>query len=186
MDEITFYQEWLALNKNEFRILAMLADKGEFIGNLSTLCRYFSLTTQSRNINQMRTSIENLHEKGFISCQISGRTYRLKAIPKEKEIRVSQRWVRALIQHEKFSEDVAWEQVLKVYLWIASNKEPIVTNEMIATALNTSVSTIGLAKNVLQHEYDAISRRKVSEKIGADTYRTIGQELQAGVILKDI
>lgn len=186
MEEITFYEEWLSLDKNEFRILAMLADRGEYIGNLSDICRYFSLTPQTRNRNELRTSIENLVTKGFISCAIRGRTYHLKAIPKAKEIKVSKSWVRSLALHEKFSEDVAWEQVLKVYLWIVINKEPVVTNEMIAKALNISVSTIGLAKNVLQHEYEAIIRRKVSEKIGEDTFRTIGQELEAGVILKDI
>ena len=47
-DKITFYAEWLPLDKKEFRILAMLADTGVFIGNLSDICRYFNLTTTTR------------------------------------------------------------------------------------------------------------------------------------------
>ena len=81
--------------------------------------------------------------------------------------------------HDYSSEDVAWEQVLKVYLWIAGNTEPVVTNQMIAADLGTSISTIGYAKNVLQREYEAITRRKVSDKLGDGSFRTIGQELAA-------
>ena len=50
---------------------------------------------------------------------------------------------------------------------------------MIADDLQVSVSTIGYAKNVLEYEYAAIRRRQVSEKIGDDFFRTIGQELAA-------
>jgi hypothetical protein len=35
------------------------------------------------------------------------------------------------------------------------------------------------AKNVLDREYENITRRKRSEKIGVDSFRTIGQELAA-------
>ena len=83
---MTFYREWLPLDKKEFRILAMIADKGEYKGNLSEICEYLSLNPQTRNRNQISSSIQALVEQGFVNCIKQGRTYTLKAIPKEKKI----------------------------------------------------------------------------------------------------
>lgn len=182
---ITFYREWLPLDKKEFRILAMLADKGEYRGNLTPLCDYFSLSRQQRNRNVLRTSIEQLAASGFITYTVTGRTYSIQAIPKATAITIPREWLLRLKAHDYSSEDVAWEQVLKVLLWIYDNDEPIVTNRTIAEDLQISVSTIGYAKNVLQYEYEAINRRKVSEKIGDNCFRTIGQELAASAWWKD-
>ena len=55
---------------------------------------------------------------------------------------------------------------MKVALWIQDNQLPVVTNDMIAQELDISVGTIGAAKNVLEREYQAITRKKISEKIG--------------------
>lgn len=179
MENITFFREWLPLQKSEFRILAMLADRGEFKGNLSELCDYFSLTRQTRNRDQLKSSIQKLQEQGLIECEISGRTYTLRAVPKAEKLEIPRAWMERITAHNYTSESVAWEQVLKVYLWIAGNTEPVVTNQMIAADLDTSISTIGYAKNVLQREYEAITRKKVSDKLGDGSFRTIGQELAA-------
>ena len=184
-DLITFYREWLPLDKREFRILAMLADKGEFSGNLSDLCDYFSLSRQQKNRNALRAAIEQLTTTGFITCEITGRTYHLQAIPKVTEIQIRREWFLRLKSHDYSSENVAWEQVLKTLLWVLQNKEPIVQNRMIEKDLKISISTIGCAKNVLQREYEAITRKKVSEKYGEDLFRTIGQELAASAWWKD-
>lgn len=177
--QLIFYREWLPLDKNKFRILAMLADKGQFCGNLSDLCRYFSLNSQTHTRNQLRESIRELTEQGFIESRLQGRTYTLQAVPKEEKLEILRPWFERLKAHDYHSESVAWEQVLKVYLWISANTAPVVTNDKIAAALRISVSTIGCAKNVLQREYEAITRRKVSEKVGEDFFQTIGQELTA-------
>ncbi len=186
MDErITFYREWLCLEKRQFRILAMLADKGEYSGNLSTLCDYFSLTHQQHNRNALRSAIEQLAATGFITHTATGQTHRLKAIPKATAITIPRQWLLTLKAHDYTSESVAWEQVLKVLLWICAKHEPVVTNQMIADDLQISVATIGYAKNVLENEYEAIQRKKVSVKIGEDFFKTLGQELAAGAWWKD-
>jgi hypothetical protein len=64
-------------------------------------------------------------------------------------------------------------------MWIVHNNQEVVTNEMIAKDMGVSVSTVVSAKNVLDREYENITRRKRSEKIGVDSFRTIGQELAA-------
>lgn len=177
--KITLYREWLSLDKKQFRILAMLADKGEYTGNLSTLCDYFSLTRQQHNRNTLRTAIEQLAAAGYINYTTAGRTYHITAVPKAIAITIPREWLQRLIAHDYSTEDVAWEQVLKVLLWVCDNKKPVIQNQMIADDLQVSVSTIGYAKNVLEYEYAAICRKKVSEKIGDDFFRTIGQELAA-------
>ena len=71
-------------------------------------------------------------------------------------------------------------------MWITGNKMDIVTNDMIAAGLNISASTVVSAKNVLEREYENITKRKVSEKLGENIFRTLGQELAAGAWWKEI
>ena len=91
--EIIFYREWLPLPKDQFRILLHLARFGSFSGNLSDLCRYFSLNPQTKNRNNVRNAIEALEASGMIDCTKRGRTYNLELIPKEKEIVLPCAWV---------------------------------------------------------------------------------------------
>ena len=61
---LTFFREWLPLAKSDFRILAMLAAMGQFKGNLSDLCRYFSLAPQTKN----REKLKAAYEQGLQEC----------------------------------------------------------------------------------------------------------------------
>ena len=186
METAVFYLEWLALDKSLFRILAMLADVGQFRGNLSDLCRYFSLNPQTKTRESLRNAIEELAATGFITCEHSGNTYILRAVPKANEIEIPKEWLHRLKDHDYSSESVAWEQVLKVHLWIMLHSgDPIVKNAAIAADLNISVSTIGSAKNVLQKEYEAITRSYVSKKLGEDHYQRLGQRLTASAWWKE-
>lgn len=179
MEQIVFYNEWLPLPKAEFNIMAMVAEHGgAYAGNLSDMCRYLTVTPQSRNRNQLRSAIESLTSKGFLSCETRGRTYHLKVVPRETEVKLPRFWVQSVIHHDYSSESVAFAPVLKVFLWIMQNSMDVVTNAMIAAELGISESTVCSAKNVLQYEYENIARRKVSQKWG-DGFRSLGQELAA-------
>ena len=176
---IVFYDDWLPLPKAEFNVLAMVAEQGgTYAGNLSDMCRYLSVTPQTRNREQLRSAIESLTSKGFLSCDTRGRTHHLKVIPKETEVRLPRPWVQSVIRHNYSSESVAFTQVLKVFRWITQNRMEVVTNAMIAAELGISESTVCSAKNVLQHEYENIIKKKVSQKWG-DSFRSLGQELAA-------
>lgn len=179
MEKIVFYNEWLPLPKAEFNILTMVAEQGgSYSGNYSDMCRYLSVTPQSRNIAPLRSAIESLTSKGFLSCDTRGRTHHLKVIPKETEVKIPKVWAQSVIRHDYSSENVAFAPVLKVFLWIMQNRMEVVTNAMIAAELGISESTVCSAKNVLQYEYENIARRKVAQKWG-DGFRTLGQELAA-------
>jgi len=181
MEEVIFYQEWLPLPKAEFNALTMIAAHGgTFRGNYSDMCRYLNVTPQSRNRKVLQDAIESLTSNGFITWESQGRTQILKAVPKATEISLPTLWVQSVVAHDYDSEAVAFAQVLKVFLWIAQNEYAVVTNNMIAEGLGCSVSTVVSAKNVLEREYENITKRKISEKIGEDKFRTLGQELAAG------
>ena len=49
MSNATFYPEWLGVDKNQFRILSLLAPTGEFKGNLSDMCRNLRISVQTKN-----------------------------------------------------------------------------------------------------------------------------------------
>ena len=186
MEQIIFYAEWLSLPKAEFNILTMVAEQGgTYAGNFADMCRYLNVTPQSRNREPLRSAIESLTSKGFLTCDTRGRTHRLKVIPKETEVRLPRLWVQSVIRHDYSSEKVAFAQVLKVFVWITQNRMKVVTNAMIAAELGISESTVVSAKNVLQHEYENIIKKKVSQKWG-DSFRSLGQELAASALWMDI
>lgn len=181
MEKAIFYREWLPLPKAQFNILAMLAEQGgSFSGNYSDMCRYLGVTPQNRNRQAFQAAIEALTASGYITHESRGRTQVLKVIPKATEIVLPRLWVQSVIRHDYSGESVAFAQVLKVFLWIVQNEQEIVTNGMIAEDLGVSPSTVVSAKNVLEREYENITKRKVSEKLGENIFRTLGQELAAG------
>jgi hypothetical protein len=186
MEKVTFYREWLPLPKAEFNVLTMIAEQGgTFSGNYTEMCRYLGVTPQDRNRKVLQAAIESLDSKGFITWDSRGRTQMLKVIPKATVIELPRQWVRSVINHDYSSESVAFAQVLKVFMWIVQNKEPVVTNKQIANRLNISESTVCSAKNVLQYEYENITKRKVSEKWG-DDFISLGQELAASAFWKEL
>lgn len=180
MEQITFYAEWLSLPKAEFNIMTMLAEQGgSFSGNLSDMCRYFTVTPQQKNRASLRSVIESLTSKGFITSGLNGRTYHLNLVPKEKEIKAVKPLIQSITRHDYSGEAVAAAPVIKVLLWVIRNQKPVVTNAEIAADLGISESTVCSAKNVLQKEYETLTQKKVSVKTGEDFFVTLGQELSA-------
>ena len=188
MEKGIFYLDWLPFPIAHFNILAMLAEQGgSFSGNYSDMCRYLNVTPQSRNRDALRTAIETLSSNGFIEWESRGRTHHLKLIPKGREVRLDRLWVQSVIRHDYSSESVALAPVLKVFIWVVAHcsNDGITTNKIIASSLNISESTVCAAKNVLQYEYENITKKKVSEWWG-DGFRSIGQELAANAWWTDI
>ena len=178
--DLVFYREWFPLPKGEFRILAMLADKGQFSGNLSDLCRYFFVNPQTATRNRLANQINSLEEQGYIKVKRKGRTYTLTAIPKARIIKIAREHYELIRTRTRTpdGESVAWENVLKVYLWaLENNFDNIITNQMIQDDLSLSAGVICSAKNVLDREFGAIHRQKVSKLMPDGEIHTIGQNL---------
>ena len=187
MEQAIFYREWLPLPKAEFNILAMLAEQGgSFSGNYSNMMDYFHVTQQQHNRQAIRSAIEALAAAGFITHESQGRTQTLKVVPKATEIPLPRLWVQSVIRHDYTGQSVAFAQVLKVFAWIVWNKAAVVTNDLIAADLNVSASTVVSAKNVLKREYENVRQRNVSEKLGENFFRNLGQELAANAWWNEI
>lgn len=184
MEKIVFYHEWYPLEKGQFKILCMLADKGKFRGTLTDMCRYFFVNPQTATRNRFKNSIDTLSQSGYISVQQNGNTWTLEATPrvKEEKTSISRNDYETIRQRQpsKDKESVAWEAVLKVYLWICDNNyDDVVTNAEISVDLNLSSGVICSAKNVLSKEFEAITRKLETEKIAEGKYRRKGQHLGA-------
>ena len=187
MERAIFYWEWLPLPKAEFNILAMLAEQGgSFSGNYSHMMDYFHVSQQQNNRRAIRSAVESLAAAGFITHKSQGRTQTLTVIPKDTEIPLPRAWVESVIRHDYSGQSVAFAQVLKVFAWIVANKTAVVTNDMIAASLNVSASTVVSAKNVLKREYENVRQRNVSEKLGENFFRNVGQELAANAWWNEI
>ena len=187
MERAIFYWEWLPLPKAEFNILAMLAEQGgSFSGNYSDICRYLGVTPQNNNRQTLRAAVESLAAAGFISYESRGRTQILTIIPKATAIPLPRPWVQSVIRHDYSGESVAFAQVLKLFAWIAHNEVPVVTNGEIAADLNVSSSTVVSAKNVLEREYENITKKRISEKTGENFFRNLGQELRTNAFWTEI
>lgn len=180
MDEkVAFYREWLPLPKNDFRILAMLADKGgSFKGSLADMCRRLNITAgQSKHNAKLRTSIETLTANGYISHQKQGNTYTLTLIPKETEIKVFRKWVDDVIYVKGFeNESVAWEQVLKMLIWVyGQDGMAYCTASEIGEELGVSGDVVGSAYKVLDRQFHSIAREPENYKTFNGEPRTKGQ-----------
>lgn len=172
---LTFFAEWLPLPKEQFRILVMLADVGAFRGSLANMCRYFSVDPQTNNNNRVRAAIDELACHNYITVTRTGRTYQMTVIPKEQEITMPAEWVARIRRHEYNSEGVAWEIVLKVQLWLMQNANGmLVTNDEIAVGVDTSVSQVVAAMNVLKSEFQAFVKDYAYWCFG-NTFRRKGQ-----------
>ena len=171
---LTFFAEWLILPKEQFRVSVMIADVGAFRGSLADMCRYFSVDPQTHNNNRLRAAIDELTRHHYITATRTGRTYQMTVIPKETEITMPAEWVLRILRHEYNSEGVAWENVLKVQLWLMQNAKELVTNEDISLDVGISISQVVAAMNVLKNEFQAFRKDYAYWNFG-NTFRRKGQ-----------
>lgn len=177
MSNATFYNEWLGVDKNQFRILALLAPTGIFKGTLTDMCRSLYISAQHRNREKLKDGISELTKNNYITSTQNGRTYTLTVIPKETVIEIPDEWLEQIMNHTYTSESVSWQAVLKVILWLTLNREPIVQRSYIATDLNVSVDTVGSALTVLQKDFGAITKEIITKQTHSGEYRRIGLEI---------
>ena len=179
MSNAKFHPEWLGVEKNQFRILSLLAPTGEFKGNLSDMCRSLNIEAQTRNRDKLKDDIDELAAGGYITNVKNGRTYSLRTVPTETVIEIPTEWLKRIMNHDYNATSVSWQAVLKVLLWIVQNgNQPIVTRSDIAAVLNIGADTISAAFNVLENDFDAIVRTIITRQIDSGEYRCVGLELR--------
>lgn len=177
--KVCFYREWLPLPKQDFCILAMLAEQGgSFKGSLAAMCRILNVAPGQNKTNaRLKASIEALSANGYISCQKKGNTYTLALLPKETEIEVFRKWVEDVIYVKGFDGDsVAWEQVLKMLIWVyGQDGMAYYTAREIGEELGVSGDVVGSAYKVLDRQFRSIAREPENYKTFNGEPRTKGQ-----------
>lgn len=180
MSNIKFFYEWLSLDKNDFRILALLAAKGDFKGNFSDLCAALSLSRSGKNNKSLDASITRLRDQNYITAEINDNQIQMAIIPKAEEIYISEERF-AQIFGKKFKAGVAWQVVLKVYLWLVySSTNDLIHRADIAETVNVSPSSITSATNVLQDELHYF-HKKTEKNFSDGKYITLGQYIVEGI-----
>ena len=178
-DDMVFDWDWLQLDKADIEILSFLLLNGErFAGTLSELCRSLGRSGNTRSRNKRQEAIERLCAAGAISRnQLSQRRFEIHLLPtKGEEIRIDRKHLED-IRCRRYDRDVAWQQVLKVYLWLkyGGNTIQYKRNE-VAADLGVSPSTITAAIRVLADHYGAISTHRLGSVDSQGNPRCSGQE----------
>lgn len=176
MNRISLNLEWLPLQKYEFRILVMISDLGGNLGNASDICRYFQCSPQTKTKDKYRAALQSLKDSEAVDFKVNKGKYTAslkKAIPKEKRIDIERKYFTEIIQHN-YSQSVAWENVLKVYVYLGNIGEAIFTNREIGEKIGISESTVTEAKNALK-ELGACIIDRVNILTGGEQFRCIGQ-----------
>ncbi len=185
--KLKFYKEWLPLEKEQFRIMAMLADKRKYHGTIGDLCDYFFVGRQQKTRNAIKEAIDILVKNGFITAKRKGNTWTLETIPKAEEtaIEIDSEWYQRIRLRSPQGRSVSWEVILKVLLWACDNDyDDIITNQDISNDINVSPQQICNAKAVLESEFGAIIKKRVSEQIRDGEFRNLGQHLTATAFWK--
>lgn len=177
--KVCFFREWLTLPKQDFGILAMLAEQGgSFKGRLADMCRQLNIKPgQSKTNAKLKASIEALTTDGYITHQKQGNTYTLALVPKETEIKVFRKWVEDIIYVKGFEgQSVAWEQVLKMLVWVyGQDGMAYATAAEIGEELGVSGDVVGSAYKVLDRQFHSIQRAPQHYKDFNGELRTAGQ-----------
>ena len=177
---VEFYKEWLPLPKNDFRILAMLAERGgSFKGSQADICRCLHIAPgQSKTNAKLQASIKILTSNGWITSRKQGNKYSLTLIPKEEMVSIDRVWVEDIIYVKGFeNERVAWEPVLKMLIWVYGQDGLVIyTAEDIGEELAVSNDVVASAYKVLHYQFHSIMRDKATYKTFNGETRTAGQQ----------
>lgn len=140
-------KEWLTIQNYQFKILVMIAVLAEnhlaYRGKLKDMCDFLGVQSSTYNRNKIKEAIAALEKKGDILVLQEGQTWTLtlsvKAERKPKVIRIRNAWITLIQQYQaEEGKEVAWENILKVLVYLCADKKEVKTYEEIAAALNLS------------------------------------------------
>lgn len=181
-----FEKEWILMKKYEFKLLtlcaALAADHKAYRGTIVDVCKYLGVQSGQTSTNRtIKTAIQSLVDREYISVfndpdndKIYTLTLRYKA-EKTKDIRAIKKEFINLIKKDK-SGEIAWEEVLRVYLYLVFNTKDIMTNAEIGKDLSISERNVKKAKVVLEKHLKLIITRNRSKKTGK-SYVSLGQSI---------
>ncbi len=154
---ITFSRQWLRLDKCEFGTLAAIIylseDGTTFTGRVSDICKFVGISTQTKNAAKRKQCIESLAQKGILAYQVNKKTYTINVtndIAETDCIHIYQDEILITKNCKLEGKSVAWEKVLKTWIFLAGNRKEIITTKEIAAAINEKEWGIYPAKAILK------------------------------------
>ena len=194
-EEIEFLEEWLTLEKYNFKIITMitvLADNQRaFRGKLSDLCQSLSIQASSPNLKNIKAALAYLENNRYINIMIDKDIYTIslaKAAEESKNIiKIKKAWYK-LIRETKST--AAWESVLKVFLVLLEQpqgRNKAITYEQIGALVNCSKATVERAiKTICSIDFKDFKFQKdiIKEKYDTENgkaYKTLGTVYIQGI-----
>ena len=158
----------------------MVSEKGSFVGNLSEICRWFSLSTETRNRNKIKRSITFLSKNKFIKYSRNGNTYTINIVPKENAIEIPDFTLEKIKTADCSGTSIDWINLLKLYLLIEHHSSIKATYNDISKILNVGETTLANAKKILDKNFHELSIDKIKKKQPDGSYWVVGQEFTMG------
>ena len=185
--------DWLSVKNYEFKILVMVACLAEnhlaYRGKLKDMCGFLGVGNTKPNTDKIKDAIAALEEKGDIKTLIEGHTWTLtlsvKAERKDKIKKIKNAYIKAIQDYEMDKdESVAWENILKVLVYLCADKREVKRYDEIAKALGISEKTAKRAvKALVNIEFNDISVKKKLAwfKNNDNDFRVIGNKYEVGL-----
>ena len=158
-NEAYIEKEWLTVQNYQFKLLIMIAVLAEnhlaYRGKLKDMCEFLGVQSSGYNNKKIQEAIEKLEAKGDILVVKEGQTWTLtlsvKAERKPKVVRIKNAWIAAIKDYAAptAEDSVAWENILKVLVYLCADKEEIKRYDTIGKNLNIDKKTVERAVKAL-------------------------------------
>lgn len=185
--------DWLTVKNYEFKILVMVACLAEnhlaYRGKLKDMCEFLGVKSVDSNRKKIKEAIAALEAKGDIKTLVEGQTWTLtlsvKAERKDKIKKIKNAYITAIQAYDPADKDdsVAWENILKVLVYLCADKREVKRYDEIAKALGIAEKTAKRAvKALVNIEFNDISvKRKLAWfKDNDDNFKVIGNKYEVG------
>ena len=185
-------KDWLTMQNYQFKILVMIAVLAEnhlaFRGKLKDMCDFLGVSNQTANTNKIKGAIEALEKSGDILVIREGHTWTLtlsvKAERKPKIIKIKNAWIKLIQQYQApEGKEVAWESVLKVFVYLCADKKEVKDYKIIADELNLKYDSVKRSIYALDGiDFNDITfKRKLAWfKDNNDEFKVSGQKIDLG------
>lgn len=186
--------DWLTVKNYEFKILVMIACLAEnhlaFRGKLKDMCVFLGVGNTTSNTKKIKEAISALEAKGDIKTLVEGHTWTLtlsvKAERKYKIKRIKNAYIQAIQNYESVDREnsVAWENILKVLVYLCADKREVKRYDEIAKTLSMTEKTAKRAvKALINIEFNDLSvKRKLAWfKNNEGDFKVIGNKYEVGL-----
>lgn len=151
--------DWLTVQNYQFKILVMIAclaeNKLAFRGKLKDMCEFLGVGNTQSNTSKIKEAIDALEKKNDILVVKQGQTWTLtlstKAENKQKVKNIKNAWIKMIQDYKPVEKDdqVSWENILKVLVYLCADKREIKRYCEIANDLGIGQSTAKKAVKAL-------------------------------------